>query len=75
MNHNQRLVLELVRAAGDEGKTDDEIAIELYLHPDSARPRRYELTQRGYLKASGQRRPCPGGRTGTVWIATEKEDT
>ncbi len=73
MNHNQRLVLAHVRAT-DEGCTDDEIALQLYLHPDTARPRRYELVQRGYLKDSGRRRACPGGRTGVVWMATETGD-
>jgi hypothetical protein len=50
------------------GATDPEIAAGLGMLPDTARARRVELRDLGYIGDSGQVRPTPSGRSATVWI-------
>ncbi|ARU06157.1 hypothetical protein CCO03_17065 [Comamonas serinivorans] len=74
LNHFHRLILEFVRVAGEAGRTDDEITLGLYLHPDAARPRRYELVTAGLVVNSGTRRKGVSGRSGIVWTAAKEAE-
>jgi transcription initiation factor IIE alpha subunit len=62
------LVLSYIRIRGEEGATDEEIAIALDMNPSTARPRRVELERAGLIKKSGHR-PNRSGRLATVWSA------
>ncbi|MDA1054623.1 MAG: hypothetical protein O3C40_29685 [Planctomycetota bacterium] len=64
------LVYSLVEARG--GATDEEIARALELLSDTARARRCELRDAGYLVDSGDRRPTSRGRPAVVWKVTDK---
>lgn len=65
----QQAVLEFLRARGDRGATDQEIAGGLGLQSDTARARRVELRDARLVHDSGRRRPTSTGRPATVWIA------
>jgi len=69
----RRLVLEFIAGQGDQGATDHEVAAGLGMLSDTARARRCELVDAGYLVASGQRRRTPSGRSATVWVARDVE--
>jgi hypothetical protein len=64
------LVYELVENRG--GCTDQEIASALGLLSDTARARRCELRDEGYLADGGERRPTSRGRAAVVWTTTSK---
>ena len=67
MGHLHAMVLRLLREAGERGLTDAELqekgAVMALL-----RPRRCELKKRGLVKASGERRMTPSGRSADVWV-------
>jgi len=64
-------VLEAIRAAGDRGLTDPELAQVTGLYLYSAAPRRVELCESGWVKDSGLRRMTPNGRKAIAWVLTD----
>jgi hypothetical protein len=72
---NRRAVLEAVAAVARDvrtvGLTDVEIQRATGLNPNSARPRRVELVDGGWLADSGVTREHHG-REHTVWVLTDK---
>jgi len=50
------------------GATDEEIQVATGINPNSQRPRRVELVDRGYIKDSGRRRKTRSGRSAIVWV-------
>lgn len=68
-------VFAAIRAAGAEGRTDDELQTALSLDGSSERPRRWELWRLSQIAiardADGQaiKRPTSRGRRAVVWIA------
>lgn len=72
---NRRAVLDAVSAVARDprtvGLTDVEIQRATGLNPNSARPRRVELVDGGWLADSGATREHHG-REHTVWVLTEK---
>ncbi len=62
--------LTALQAAEPYGLTDDELAeaTEVYLY--SIAPRRVELTKRGWVMDSGNRRTSSHGRPAVVWVLT-----
>ncbi len=63
-------VLKAVVAAGEHGRTDEELQAELGLNPSTQRPRRVELVEGGLVADSGRRRLTRSGRLAVVWVAT-----
>ena len=59
-------------AAGPQGLTDEEIATQLHLGGNTARPRRVALLDRGQVRWSGRTRPTVRGRAANVWIAAAR---
>ena len=59
-----RRVVELLTEAGKRGMCDHEGRAVFYSFPQ----RRCDLTQRGLVVDSGQRRPSPRGRPAIVWV-------
>lgn len=64
-------VLIAIRAAGDEGHTDDELEQVLGLSHQTTSARRRALVIRCLVKDSGERRPTRSGRGATVWIRAD----
>lgn len=65
----QARVLELIRAAGAAGLTDDQVIALTGMNPSTERPRRIELQERGLIKDSGKTRKTRSRRNAIVWIA------
>lgn len=65
------MVLEAIVAAGEAGRTDDELIVELGLPHQSVGPRRLELVEGGWIEDSGQRRRTRTGADAIVWVLTE----
>jgi predicted DNA-binding transcriptional regulator AlpA len=65
----QLRVLDFVRARGEDGATDEEIAEGLGEKKDTTRPRRVELAQYCLVHESGRRRKTAMGRMAMVWVA------
>lgn len=63
----QRLVFEIIAAAGFFGATSCEIAAALGLVRDSVSPRIKPLRQKGLVFTTGETRTNPSGRRGLVW--------
>lgn len=63
-------VLESIAAAGDFGRTDEELEIILDLRRPSAGNRRGELVEGGWVRDSGRRRPTRSGNPAVVWVLT-----
>jgi len=53
-----------------DGATDEAIQVALWLNPNTQRPRRIELVERGLVRDSGARRHTSSGRKAVVWEAT-----
>lgn len=51
--------------------TDEELQVVLAMGPNTQRPRRVELVDYGYAKATGQYRPTTTGSRSIVWAATD----
>jgi len=66
LNTLQRSVVAFLRARGDHGATDEEIATGLAMNPSTARPRRIELVRRGLVVEAGTRKAM-SGRYATAW--------
>lgn len=63
-------ILELIRARGPAGLTDDEGEAELGIIAQTYTPRRGELRRMGLIRDTGERRPTRSGRPAAVWVAT-----
>jgi len=50
-------------------KTDEQMQDALGMNPNTQRPRRVELVERGLVGDSGERRPTRAGRKAIVWKA------
>lgn len=62
-------VFDYIKSTGEAGATDEEIQEFLGLEGNTARPRRWELSNKlGRVRAAGTRN-THAGRTATVWIA------
>ncbi len=53
-----------------DGATDEAMQYAMWLNPNTQRPRRIELVERGLVKDSGVRRNTKSGRKAIVWEAT-----
>jgi hypothetical protein len=73
----RRLVLEAIRAAGSEGRTDDELQMVLSLDGSSERPRRWELWKLNRITVKcddagdAVTRLTRTQRRAVVWVATD----
>ncbi len=65
----QRLALEAIRDAGENGLTTHELAALLLVPRDSIQPRTSELRARRLIGDSGMRRKNESGVRAIVWIA------
>lgn len=65
-------VLACIQSAGTEGKTDDEVEIELGMRHQTASARRKDLVDDGLVVKKGIKRATRSGRGAFVWIATER---
>lgn len=69
-------ILEAVAAAGEYGATDDDLAFDTDLSPNTVRPRRGELAAAGFLVAAREpdgtprTRPNKAGNPCQVWVLT-----
>lgn len=68
------MVLEAIRYADDEGRTDEELQNQLGMNSSTQRPRRLELVEAGLVIDSGHRRPTSTGSMAICWIATPDGD-
>jgi len=66
---HRRLAYETLRAAGDRGLTDFELAARTGIAQTSIGVRRKELVRAGYAEPTGERRPAPSGSLAMVWRA------
>ena len=64
----RRKILEYIM---NHPSTDDEIITALGMNPNSARPRRGELADGGWVKPSGVVRPTKSGSDAIVWEVTD----
>lgn len=64
-------ILELIRARGPAGLTDDEGETVLGIGCQTYTPRRNELVRMGMVRDTGERRPTRSGRPAAVWVGTE----
>ena len=69
----QRLAETEIRAAGDAGLTADELAARLKLERWSVQPRTTELSRKGFIRDSGQRRQNVTGKRAIVWVAATRD--
>lgn len=67
---DRELVLEVLKAAGSRGMTDEEIQLFTGLNPSTQRPRRVDLCNAGKVFASNKKRATKSGRMATVWEAS-----
>ena len=70
----QRLAETEIRAAGDAGLTADELAARLKLERWSVQPRTTELSRKGFIRDSGQRRQNVTGKRAIVWVAATRDN-
>ena len=71
INGLQSKVLTAIELAG--GLTDEQCQRQLSMPANTQRARRVELTDAGYVKDSGRRRPTESGRKAIVWTSTRKD--
>ena len=72
LNELQAVVYEAIKAAGLEGRTDDEMQVQLGMNPSTQRPRRIELRDDfGLIVASGTKRPTRSGQLSNVWVVAQ----
>lgn len=65
-------VLEAIAWAGEEGRTDDELILEMGIPHQSVGPRRLELVESGWIEDSTRRRKTRTGADAIVWVLTEQ---
>jgi len=70
----QRLAETEIRSAGDAGLTADELAARLKLERWSVQPRTTELSRKGFIRDSGQRRQNVTGKRAIVWVAATRDN-
>lgn len=63
-------VLEAIRR---HPSTDEGLSNRLALSPNTCRPRRVELVDRGLVVDSGRREKTASGRSAVVWIVKEEQ--
>lgn len=63
----QERVLQYLKDRGAQGATDEEIAIALSMNPNTERPRRIELVEKGLVIDTKDQRVTSSGRKATVW--------
>ena len=61
------LVYGAIRRSGDQGRTCDELEVQLELRHQTASARVRELAARDLIRDSGARRPTRSGRGAVVW--------
>lgn len=61
-------VLEFIFQRGERGATDEEIMEGLHMSPNTARPRRNELMNDGWIEDSGKRRETAAHQDSIVWV-------
>jgi len=59
-----------IKAAGENGLTDEQMQEQLGLASNTQRPRRWELSHKGRIRQSGTRETKTGWQA-TVWVANE----
>jgi hypothetical protein len=64
----QRLAETMIRAAGDNGLTADELAARAGMERWSIQPRTTELQRQGISRDSGKRRRNITGKAAIVWV-------
>jgi hypothetical protein len=64
-------VLGFIRISGRYGATDEELQIALNMNPNTERPRRVELVERGLVVDSGKKRKTKSNRQAVVWVCNE----
>lgn len=74
LNELQAVVYEAIKAAGLEGRTDDELQVELGMNPSTERPRRIEVEKYGLVTDSGRTRPTRSGKQAHVWVEAKPKD-
>lgn len=65
----QRLAETMIRAAGENGLTADELAARAGMERWSIQPRTTELQRKGIIRDSGKRRRNVTGKAAIVWVA------
>lgn len=65
------VVLECMRDAGEEGRTDQETQVLLSMTGNTQRPRRRELEDAGFVVDSGRVRKTMSNRNSVVWVVTK----
>lgn len=65
-------VLHEIALAGPDGRTDEELALNLEMRHYTAAPRRKELVDDGWARDSGERRPTTTGSLAAVWVLTDE---
>ena len=63
----RQMVFAVIVAAGDAGRTDDEIEVQTGLPHQTASARRRELVLAGRISDTGLRRTTRSGRKAAVW--------
>lgn len=71
VGHDLRLLLKLIREAGESGLTDQEMEHASWLPGNTVRPRRGELADEGFIRDSGRKRKTISGCPAVVWVATQ----
>jgi hypothetical protein len=66
-------VFEFIASRGRRGATDHEIQSTLGLAGDTERPRRVWLQREAFIRAAGEKRMTPSGRSAAVWVTTGKQ--
>lgn len=61
-------VLEHIQECGAIGATDEEMQRRMPMPPNTQRPRRIELVEMEFVKASGTTRPTISGDCAVVWV-------
>jgi hypothetical protein len=69
VNEQCKAVLRALRRSRGGGLTDEQILQRSGLGPNTARPRRIDLTRMGLVRDSGRTRKTASGRPATVWVA------
>jgi len=67
----RRHIYDYIRHYGPDGATDDEIAADLKILPNSVRPRRSELAQAGLIVRAGHTRRNVYGNACDVWVVAD----
>ena len=70
----QARVLRALQAAGHNGLTDEELSNKLGCKGSTARTRRSELVEKGFVLDSGYKRPLESRKLGAVWIAIDTKE-